>query len=189
MQVKVQRRPGLSVLKPIAGMGLPDVQSIINKVVAGIQSRRADIDALKQNVKDIDFDVRWGIELGNCEVLLGDASSRDGGVVYKPVGAIRINDSSRAGLLKLHRVLEEQLLNSRMSAAGMEQEREAKDERIAILERDLLRAREEKEKAVAKLHDEYQELEMRLVQAKMAGAEQQMENDNLRSALKRYEKK
>eukprot|EP01113_Clastostelium_recurvatum_P020145 TRINITY_DN2393_c0_g1_i1.p1 TRINITY_DN2393_c0_g1~~TRINITY_DN2393_c0_g1_i1.p1 ORF type:complete len:1118 (-),score=267.47 TRINITY_DN2393_c0_g1_i1:1140-4493(-) len=177
MQVKVMRRPGARA--PTAGMGLPDMQAMVNKVVSAIQSRKGDIDALKQNVKDINFDVRWGIELGNVEVLMGDASSREGGtVLYKPVGTVRLSDSNRTELIRLHNTLEGQLLQARLSLATIEADRDVHTSRIAELEHNL-----------GKLQDSYQSVEMKLVQAKMAMAEQQMENDNLRSALKRYEKK
>lgn len=54
MQLKVTQKQNYQK-STSAGMGLPDVQALVNRVVATIQERKGDIDALRENVKQINF--------------------------------------------------------------------------------------------------------------------------------------
>ena len=103
-QVKVTSKPNHPGIT--TGMGLPDIQNLVNKAVSLIRERESDIEVLRQNADKISFgmcgerwrrrgeenrvgegeigrqarctysnsfciaDVKWGVELGNCEVLL-----------------------------------------------------------------------------------------------------------------------
>jgi hypothetical protein len=186
MQVRIARKPNHPGFNT-GGMGLPDVQGMVNKAVSLIQERRGDINALQANVKQINFDVKWSVELGNCEVSMEKAEDPSSGtIVYKPYGTVRLVDAARPNLVGTCKDFESRLVNAKFSLAQNEVEKEEKNTIIHELQAALMKSQQEKENELSTLREQYAALEMKLVQAKMAMAQMQEEADNQAS---RYGKK
>lgn len=184
MQVKLSSKPD----QPAdAGMGLPDIQDLVNKAVALIQERKSDIDLIRENAKHIDFGVKWGVEVGNCEVLLEEIE-KDGVKstgVYKPYGVVRLSDAQRHSLAKNYVDLEDQLVKAKTSLAMKENEKEDMVTKISSLQNALLTLEADKVERLKKITDEFTALEAKFVQAKITIAQHQMDNDNLKSQISR----
>jgi len=182
MQVKVSKKPDF--VSASAGLALPDVQAMVTRVVTMIQDRKSDIEILKTNVKQIDLaDIRWAFETGNCEFLL-----EHGGTPSRSLGAVRFSDANRLPLIKLARELENRLVAAKEQVNKASLDKEDHNAKLAEMESTLLRMTAEKDTKISKMYEEYQQLEMKLVKAKMDAAQFQMENDNLSSELRKYKK-
>jgi hypothetical protein len=187
MQVKVSSKPDFPEAQ--TGMGLPDIQEIVNKAVSLLQERKSDIEVLRQNAERITLpDVKWGVEVGNCEVLL-EKQDENGSKVYKPYGTVRLADAQRQTLTKSYFEIEGQLVQAKSSLAMKEYEREDFQTKITQLQNSLVSLEADKMEKLKKLNDEFTALEAKFVSAKVAIAQHQMENDNLQSQISRLQRK
>jgi len=189
MHVKITRKPNHPGFNT-GDIGLPDVHGMINRVVALIQARKSSIDTLKQNVKQINFDVKWGVELGNCEVSMEKAEDPNAGtIVHKPYGTVRLADSARPNLVKTCKEFETRLVTAKFALAQNEVEKEEQNTIIHELKAALAKVEAEKTSSLNLLKEQYAALEMKLVQTKMAMAQMQEEADNLSSRAGQAKKK
>jgi hypothetical protein len=189
MQVKISSKPNHPGLK--LGVGLPDIQNLVNKAVNLIQERKSDIDLIRENAKKIDFGVKWGVELGNCEVLLEEVDQSGGTStgVYRPYGTVRLSDAQRQSITKSYFELETQLVKAKTSLLLQENEKEELVAKVTSLQNALLALEEDKMLKLKKLTDDLSSLEAKFIDAKVTIAQHQMENDNLKTEVKRLSKK
>eukprot|EP00026_Physarum_polycephalum_P000153 Phypoly_transcript_00153.p1 GENE.Phypoly_transcript_00153~~Phypoly_transcript_00153.p1 ORF type:complete len:1043 (-),score=250.60 Phypoly_transcript_00153:3302-6352(-) len=132
MQVKVTSKPNHPGIK--TGMGLPDIQALVNKAVSLIRERESDIETLRKNVDKVNFDVKWGVELGNCEVLLEKEEANGTVSVVKPYGTVRLSDAQRQQLAKSYFEVEGQLINAKTNLALQEYAKEEYETKITALQ-------------------------------------------------------
>jgi len=189
MQVKISSKPNHPGLK--LGVGLPDIQNLVTKAVNLIQERKSDIDLIRENAKKIDFGVKWGVELGNCEVLLEEVDQSGGTStgVYRPYGTVRLSDAQRQSITKSYFELETQLVKAKTSLLLQENEKEELVAKVTSLQNALLALEEDKMLKLKKLTDDFTSLEAKFIDAKVTIAQHQMENDNLKTEVKRLSKK
>lgn len=184
--VKVSSKPDHPGIQ--TGMGLPDIQALVNKAVSLLQERQSDIEVLRKNAEKVNFDVKWGVEVGNCEVLLEKQEGTGKSAVYKPYGTVRLSDAQRHSLSKSYFELETQLIKAKSSLAMQENAKEDFQTTINKLQAALNTVEADKADKLKKLTEEFNALEAKFVTAKVTIAQSQMENDNLQNQLNKQEK-
>lgn len=188
MQVKISSKPNHPGLK--MGMGLPDIQALVNRAVSLIQERQSDIEVVKANAAKIDTsDVKWGVELGNSEVVLEEIDKNGAPNTFKSYGTVRLADAQRQAITKAYMDLETQLIKAKTSLLMQETERDDFNTKIAALEKAVAAADDIAAQKTKKLNDDFLALESKFIQAKVTIAQHQMENDNLQSQINRLSKK
>lgn len=190
MQVKVTSKANFVGPKKTGGMGLPDLQALVNKAVALLQERKSDIDMLKKNVEKVNVqDVKWGVELGNCEVLLEKEDKSGTVTIYKPYGTVRLADAQRQSLTKSYFEVETQLINAKSNLANSANLQEDLQTQVTQLQSALMALEADKITKLQKLSEDFAALESKFVEAKVSIAQYQMDNDNLKSTVNRLQKK
>jgi len=186
--VKVSSKPDHPGIQ--TGMGLPDIQALVNKAVSLLQERQSDIETLRKNAERVNTnDVKWGVEVGNCEVLLEKQEGNGKLAVYKPYGTVRLSDAQRHTLSKSYFEIETQLIKAKSSLAMQENAKEDFQTKINQLQAALQTVEAEKADKLKKLTEEFNALEAKFVSAKVSIAQHQMENDNLQNQLNKQEKR
>jgi len=186
MQVLLQSKPSDPSKKDqgFQGSSLPDLQELFQKLVNMLDSKREkffsklekiqekakekekDILTLKENLQNIKFDLRWNLEMGDCEIALLDA---DG----KARGAFRVHNSSQVNkMMKKFIDTENQLVHTKMSLAQSAADSESQVDEL----RHRLKEMEEK---VKQLEASKFGAEEKYVEAKMALSEMAMRNADL----------
>eukprot|EP01133_Synstelium_polycarpum_P004013 gene4013-4648_t len=190
-QVQVVKKPSASSKnasgKKVPGLKIPDVQQFITKLVNTLESKKQDIDNLKKGIKKVKLGITWGIELGNCEILMGNKSKNMDFI--QPKGRIRITDTNRKINAKAYKDIEQELLKKTMDSAKSEMEKDDYNEKINALTEELEKLKKQNNDELLTLKTEYMTLESKFVQTKMAMAEMEDENASLKHDLKRFSKK
>eukprot|EP01132_Coremiostelium_polycephalum_P004868 gene4868-6068_t len=159
---------------------MPDIKNFITKVVGVLERKKDKLSDIKKGIKKVHLNLKWGVELGNCEILLGEKSKpaikgESGTTIYssdeRPKGIIKITDTNRKVNAKAYKDMEFELLKKNSERAETEVEKELYTNKIAQLEEELknLKKRSEMEKEV--LVKQYQELEGKFIESKYALAE------------------
>ncbi|EGG20705.1 hypothetical protein DFA_00566 [Cavenderia fasciculata] len=188
MQVKVIKKSvsGLPVEKKPKGLKIPDLQNFITKLVSTWQSKKDDIHNIKKGIQKVKLDIVWGVELGNCEILMGNKSKDKD--VYFPKGTIRITDTNRKINARAYKDIEQELLKKTLDSAKSEMEKDDYNERINELEQQLESVKQQQSKELLQMKQEYMSLESKFIQTKMSLAEMEDEREALKFELKKYKK-
>jgi len=192
MQIVVQSKE-VDPEKPPAPTTIPDIQEMFHKVVNLIDSKREqvksklekfkkkekDILTLKEKVGKLKFDLRWNLEMGDCEIGFFDS---DG----KSRGALKVNNSTQVNQMMNKFIETENLLvNTKLGLATQVQDGEAQlDElrqKVRILEEKLGKAEATKYDA----EEKYIKAKMEFAEIAMKYNDLEIKNFNLQSQLKK----
>ncbi|EFA83100.1 hypothetical protein PPL_03890 [Heterostelium album PN500] len=184
-QVMVVKKKGSSSKK--SGLKIPDIQNFITKLVNTIEQKKEDIDNLKKGIKKVKLDIVWSLELGNCEILMGNKSK--GSDAYRPKGIVRITDTNRKTNAKAYKDIEEELLKKTLESAQSEEEKDYFNNKINQLTAELENIKKQSNQELLTLKQEYMTLESKFIQTKMTMAEMENENDSLKYEMKKLQKK
>ncbi|KAF2074669.1 hypothetical protein CYY_004019 [Polysphondylium violaceum] len=158
---------------------MPDVKNFITKVVSLVERKRDKISQVKKGIKKVNLDIKWGIELGNCEILLGEKSKNsiyscsDFEIApdYQPKGIIKITDTNRKINAKAYRDIEEELLKKNSEFATAEEEKDEYNNRIGALVAEIDKLKKTHHTELSALRSQYEELEVKFVATKLKLAE------------------
>ncbi|GAM26277.1 hypothetical protein SAMD00019534_094520 [Acytostelium subglobosum LB1] len=190
MQVLVLKKKGSShgaSKGANSGLKLPDIQSFITKMVQTLDEKKEDFDNIKKGIKKVKLDLVWGVELGNCEILMGNKSKDNN--PYRPKGVIRITDTNRKTNARAYKDIEQELLKKTLESAKSEEDTDYYNNKIAQLQAEIENLKKQANEELLSLKQEYMSLEGKFIQTKMGLADMENENDSLKFELKKYQKK
>lgn len=176
-QVRVMKKhvnPNQKKIKSLSSkkkIKMPDVKNFITKVVSLVERKRDKISQVKKGIKKVNLDIKWGIELGNCEILLGEKSknsiySGSDFVIspdYQPKGIIKITDTNRKINAQAYRDIEEELLKKNSEYATAEEEKDEYNNRIGALLAEIDKLKQSHHTELSEIRSQYQELEAKFV--------------------------
>eukprot|EP01114_Cavostelium_apophysatum_P007447 TRINITY_DN1954_c0_g1_i3.p1 TRINITY_DN1954_c0_g1~~TRINITY_DN1954_c0_g1_i3.p1 ORF type:complete len:1100 (-),score=395.71 TRINITY_DN1954_c0_g1_i3:28-3327(-) len=190
-QKQKEKKKAESGIEETPQNGINAVQTAIQKVVAMIDSRKGDVmskldivkgkeDLIKDNLHKLKFDLRWGVEMGDCTIIYGE---REDSTNEKPSGVFKFSNGALIKQIeKRFSDLEGQLISSKTELAGMmaevESERNFADQNTRDLEAKLAQALKDREL-----------FENRYIEAKMALSEVQMQNADMQRNMFNMERK
>ncbi|EGC36147.1 hypothetical protein DICPUDRAFT_32310 [Dictyostelium purpureum] len=158
---------------------MPDIKNFITKVVGMVERKRGKIKNIHKNIKKVNMNIKWGVELGNCEILLGEKSKVLGssGVLddftidpnYQPKGIIKITDTNRKVNAQAYRDIEDELLKKNQNLTENIMVDQEKDEYIKSLLKQIETLKQENDIA----SKDYKVLEEKYIKTKMDLAELQ----------------
>jgi len=167
-----------------------NIQKLIQKVVGMIDSRKDQImggletlkgkeGAIKENLGKLKFDLRWEVEMGDCEVSYGEQENSG----KKAQGLFKVtNNTVMNQVTGRFLELEQQLIKSKTDFATTMNESQTEKDEINRKVKEL----EEKLNQAVKDRETY---EKRFVDAKMALSEVQMQNQDMQRNLFNLERK
>ncbi|KYQ90429.1 hypothetical protein DLAC_09050 [Tieghemostelium lacteum] len=185
-QVRIQKKTNTHLSDPTATKStkskikMPDLKNFITKAVNLIERRKDRIKDIKKGIKKVNLNLRWGLELGNCEILLGDKSKKSLNQItgstgdveeYQPKGIIKITDTNRKSNASSYKQMENELLKKNSESARNEEEREIYTDKIQSMQEELDSIKSRYETELSTLRQQYEELEAKFVSTKLELAE------------------
>jgi len=159
---------------------LPNIQEMFQKVTDFLESKRGevmthlgklkekekDILAIKENLQKINIDLKWNLEMGDCEINIVDAEG-------KHRGGFKVNNTSQVNkMMRKFIETESQLIHTKLGLAQQVQDGESQLDDL----RHRTKSLEEKLKAAENARREAEE---KYIQAKMEYSEMAMKYNDL----------
>jgi len=187
MNIQLKRKPSMDVQERFE---MPDIQKIVQQMVAYFDSKREEIFSkiktiqekgsswdLQKGLNQVKFDLRWELEMGDCEVAVMDAEST------QSRGVLRISNASQTkNMIDKFVETENRLLNTNIQLAQVmsqgEVERDELRRKIKELEDRIQKVIVDKDINIAQCKKYAEDMEQNFVNTKMKMAQLQMDNDN-----------
>jgi len=187
MNIQLKRKPSMDVQERFE---MPDIQKIVQQMVAYFDSKREEIFSkiktiqekgsswdLQKGLNQVKFDLRWELEMGDCEVAVMDAEST------QSRGVLRISNASQTkNMIDKFVETENRLLNTNIQLAQVmsqgEVERDELRRKIKELEDRVQKVIVDKDISIAQCKKYAEDMEQNFVNTKMKMAQLQMDNDN-----------
>jgi chromosome segregation ATPase len=115
------------------------------------------------------LDLSWEFEIADCELVLRDSNTNK----QRPFGVVKISTFNRQALTKQFEQLEGDLISTKMLLATTEANTDGLRAELNEMRAQVAKAKQEAENSM-----------MQLIEAKMALAEQQGQNDELSRKLR-----
>ncbi|KAM9953109.1 hypothetical protein ACTFIR_008168 [Dictyostelium discoideum] len=155
---------------------MPDIKNFITKVVGLVERKRGKIKNIQKSIKKVNMNIKWGVELGNCEILLGEKSSKTldpsyGGILndftidpsYQPKGIIKITDTNRRVNAQAYKNIEEELIKKTTTLTQTVLAEQERDDYIKGLMDQIEKLKSEKKI----MENDYTILEQKFINTKM----------------------